>query len=49
MLVIWFKLYKKVAGNLVVIVYKVAGNLVVICNKSFLQYGYNNKQNTPQL
>ena len=27
---IWFKLYKKVAGNLVVIIYKVAGNLAVI-------------------
>ena len=30
MLVIWFKLYKKDTGNLVVIVYKVAGNLAVI-------------------
>ena len=27
---IWLQLYKKVAGNLAVIVYKVAGNLAVV-------------------
>ena len=35
---IWLKLYKKDAGNLVIIVYKVAGNLVKTCNKKYIKF-----------